>query len=144
MPPLCLLQPRHQPLAVHDHQHRRTSVVRAGVAQVLHRVDHGGHVGQADRRAVFPRHDQRQVVSSAARLVTVGEGGIQHPKQVPDAKFYDEISYRDVMLEELKVMDQTAVTLCKENRLPLIVLNIHRPGAVASAVRGERVGTIVR
>lgn len=66
------------------------------------------------------------------------------PKIDPKAKFYDEISYRDVMLEELKVMDQTAVTLCKENSLPLIVLNIHRPGAIAAAVRGERIGTLVR
>jgi uridylate kinase len=66
------------------------------------------------------------------------------PKQDPNAKFYDEISYRDVMLEELKVMDQTAVTLCKENALPLIVLNIHTPGAIAAAVRGERVGTLVQ
>ena len=66
------------------------------------------------------------------------------PKQDPNAKFYEEISYRDVMLEELKVMDQTAVTLCKENALPLIVLNIHQPGAIAAAVRGERVGTLVR
>jgi uridylate kinase len=41
-------------------------------------------------------------------------------------------------------MDQTAVTLCRENSLPLIVLNIHRPGAIASAVRGESVGTLVR
>ncbi len=66
------------------------------------------------------------------------------PKIDPNAKFYDEISYRDVMLEELKVMDQTAVTLCKENSLPLIVLNIHRPGAIAAAIRGERIGTLVR
>jgi uridylate kinase len=66
------------------------------------------------------------------------------PKQDPKAKFYPEISYRDVMLEELKVMDQTAVTLCKENSLPLIVLNIHKPGAIAAAVRGERVGTLVK
>jgi uridylate kinase len=66
------------------------------------------------------------------------------PKVDPKAKFYDEISYRDVMLEELKVMDQTAVTLCKENALPLIVLNIHQPGAIAKAVRGERIGTLVR
>jgi uridylate kinase len=66
------------------------------------------------------------------------------PKQDPHAKFYHEISYRDVMLEELKVMDQTAVTLCKENALPLIVLNIHKPGAIAAAVRGERVGTLVK
>ena len=66
------------------------------------------------------------------------------PKQDPNARFYEEISYRDVMLEELKVMDQTAVTLCKENALPLIVLNIHKAGAIAAAVRGERVGTLVK
>jgi len=66
------------------------------------------------------------------------------PKQHPTATKYDEISYRDVMLEELKVMDQTAVTLCKENSLPLIVLNIHRANAIASAVQGERIGTLVR
>ena len=66
------------------------------------------------------------------------------PKQDKTATLYDEISYRDVMLEELKVMDQTAVTLCKENSLPLIVLNIHRANAIASAVQGERIGTLVR
>jgi uridylate kinase len=66
------------------------------------------------------------------------------PKEDPDAKLYERISYRDVMLEELKVMDQTAVTLCKENSLPLIVLNIHRPGAIAAAVQGERIGTLVQ
>ncbi len=66
------------------------------------------------------------------------------PKVDKHAKFYEEISYRDVMLEELKVMDQTAVTLCKENALPLIVLNIHKPDAIVAAVRGDRVGTLVR
>jgi len=66
------------------------------------------------------------------------------PKRDPNAKFYEEISFRDVMLEDLKVIDQTAITLCSENHLPLIVLNIHRPGAFVSAVRGERVGTLVR
>jgi uridylate kinase len=65
------------------------------------------------------------------------------PKKSPDAKMYDRISYRDVMLEELGVMDQTAITLCKENALPLIVLNINTPGAVIKAIRGERVGTLV-
>jgi uridylate kinase len=66
------------------------------------------------------------------------------PKKDPSAKLYEEISFRDVMLEDLKVIDQTAITLCRENSLPLIVLNIHRPGAFVSAVRGERVGTLVR
>ena len=66
------------------------------------------------------------------------------PKKNPNAKFYPEVSYRDVILEELGVMHQTAITLCSENKLPLIVLNIHRQGAVAAATRGERVGTLVR
>lgn len=66
------------------------------------------------------------------------------PKKDPKAKFYESVSYRDVMLEELGVMDQTAITLCKENSVPLIVLNIHKHGAVAAAVRGDRVGTLVQ
>ena len=66
------------------------------------------------------------------------------PKKDKNARLHEEISYRDVMLADLKVMDQTAITLCKENHLPLIVLNVHRPGAIAAAVRGERVGTIVQ
>jgi|SRR5687767_453682 len=66
------------------------------------------------------------------------------PKKDTNARLYPEISYRDVLLEELGVMDQTAITLCSENKLPLIVLNIHRAGAVTAAARGERVGTLVR
>jgi uridylate kinase len=65
------------------------------------------------------------------------------PKKVPTATRYERISYRDVMLEELGVMDQTAITLCKENSLPLIVLNINTADAVADAIRGEPVGTLV-
>ena len=66
------------------------------------------------------------------------------PKKDSTAKLYEQISFRDVMMEDLKVIDQTAITLCRENSLPLIVLNIHRPGAFVAAVRGERVGTLVR
>ena len=66
------------------------------------------------------------------------------PKKDTSATFYPEVSYRDVILEQLGVMDQTAITLCSENKLPLIVLNINRQGAVAAATRGERIGTLVR
>jgi uridylate kinase len=65
------------------------------------------------------------------------------PKKDTTAQLYETITYRDVMVDELKVMDQTAITLCKENQLPLIVLNINQTGAIARAVRGERVGTLV-
>ena len=65
------------------------------------------------------------------------------PKTTPNAKRYTSISYRDVMKQELGVMDQTAITLCKENKLPLIVLDINAPRAVLKAIRGEKVGTLV-
>jgi uridylate kinase len=65
------------------------------------------------------------------------------PKNDPTATRYDAISYRDVMLGDLKVMDQTAITLCRENGLPIVVLNLHNPGAIARAIRGEPEGTLV-
>ncbi|HEU4640956.1 MAG TPA: UMP kinase [Gemmatimonadaceae bacterium] len=66
------------------------------------------------------------------------------PRKDATAEMYERLSYRDVIVQGLGVMDQTAITLCAENQLPLIVLNIQRPGAVASAIRGERVGTLVQ
>lgn len=66
------------------------------------------------------------------------------PKKDAAATLFSTISYRDVMLKELGVMDQTAIALCRENNLPVIVLNINTPGAIARAVRGESIGTIVQ
>lgn len=66
------------------------------------------------------------------------------PKKDATAEKYDTISFSDVVSKELKVMDHTAITLCKENNLPLIVLNIHTKGIVAAALRGEPVGTLVK
>jgi len=66
------------------------------------------------------------------------------PKKDKKAKKFEEITYRDVILQRLGVMDQTAITLCDENKLPLIVLNIQQEGAIARAIRGERVGTLVK
>lgn len=66
------------------------------------------------------------------------------PKKDANARLYERLTYREVIVQGLGVMDQTAITLCAENNLPLIVLNIQRQGAVASAIRGERVGTLVQ
>lgn len=65
------------------------------------------------------------------------------PAKDPNAEFIPELSFLEVMTRELGVMDAAAVSLCKENDLPIIVLNIEWPGAVAAAIRGERVGTLV-
>jgi uridylate kinase len=66
------------------------------------------------------------------------------PAKDPGAKLIPDLTFQDVLTRELKVMDAAAVSLCKENNLPIIVLNISEDGAVASALRGERVGTIVQ
>ena len=63
------------------------------------------------------------------------------PKKVKDARLYQEISYEQVLRDELRVMDLSAITLCKENRIPLVVFNLKVPGNIARVVRGEHVGT---
>jgi uridylate kinase len=65
------------------------------------------------------------------------------PTQDPNAEFIPKISFQEVMARELAVMDAAAVSLCKENTLPIIVLTVEEPGAVAAAIRGETVGTLV-
>jgi len=65
------------------------------------------------------------------------------PVKNPDAEFLPTISFQEVMARELEVMDAAAVSLCKENDLPIIVLNLGDRGAVADAIRGVRVGTLV-
>jgi uridylate kinase len=65
------------------------------------------------------------------------------PVHDPEAEFLPELTYREVINKELGVMDAAAVSLCRDNRLPVIVLNIRRVGAILAALRGERIGTLV-
>jgi uridylate kinase len=66
------------------------------------------------------------------------------PELHKNATFIPEITYIEVLERELKVMDATAITLCRENRLPIIVFNVKDKGNMKKAVLGETVGTIVR
>ena len=61
----------------------------------------------------------------------------------PNAVLLEEITYMEVIAEDLKVMDLTAITMCKDHNLPITVFNISRPGNIVKAVRGERLGTLV-
>jgi len=65
------------------------------------------------------------------------------PVKDPSAEFYSQLSYDQVLAEGLGVMDATAVVLCKENRMPLRVMNIYEQGALRRLVQGESVGTLV-
>jgi uridylate kinase len=65
------------------------------------------------------------------------------PTKNPDAEFLPTITFHEVMTRELAVMDAAAVSLCKENSLPIVVLSLDDRGAVGAAIRGDRIGTLV-
>jgi uridylate kinase len=65
------------------------------------------------------------------------------PVHEPDAEFLPDLTYRDIINKELAVMDSAAVSLCRDNELPVIVLNIRKPGAILDALQGKRIGTLV-
>lgn len=65
------------------------------------------------------------------------------PKKFADAKKYDKISYIEVLNKGLNVMDSTAISLCMDNKLPIITFDMTKPGNVLRAVSGENIGTIV-
>jgi uridylate kinase len=66
------------------------------------------------------------------------------PRTDPDATRYDEVSFSEVIAKELRVMDLTAFTLCKENGLPILVFDISTPGALRRALIGDSIGTLIR
>jgi uridylate kinase len=65
------------------------------------------------------------------------------PEKNPAAFKFDKISYLDVLKKNLKIMDLTAVSLCQENNLPMIVFNMDVPGNLLKLVKGESVGTLI-
>ena len=65
------------------------------------------------------------------------------PKKNAKAKKFDQLTYIEVLNRRLEVMDSTAISLCMENNLPILVLNLWDPQALESALRGEQVGTLV-
>jgi uridylate kinase len=65
------------------------------------------------------------------------------PFKNPDARRFDQLSYIDALNMRLKVMDSTAISLCMENNLPIVVLNMWEPDSVKKLVQGETVGTII-
>jgi uridylate kinase len=65
------------------------------------------------------------------------------PKLNPQARRYETLSYHDVLTKDLRVMDSTAIALCKENKLPIVVFDLTTPGNIYRVVQGEPIGTTV-
>ncbi len=63
------------------------------------------------------------------------------PEKNPDAQFFEQLSYDQVLEKKLRVMDHSAITLCRDNNIPIVVLNIFEKGNITKAICGEPVGT---
>ena len=66
------------------------------------------------------------------------------PKQVKNAKRFSKLKYLDVLKKRLKVMDATAISLCMDNNLPIVIFNFTKPGNIKKVILGEKIGTVVR
>jgi uridylate kinase len=66
------------------------------------------------------------------------------PEHQADATFFEEITYFEVIEKGLKVMDTTAISLCMDNDLPIIVFDVKEPGNMKRVVCGDKIGTMVR
>jgi uridylate kinase len=93
--------------------------------------------------------------TAALRAIEVGAGlllkatkvrGVftEDPEENPDARFYDEITFGEVHQKRLKVMDSAAIILCMDNHLPILVFDMNQEGNIERAIRGNRIGTLVR
>ncbi len=65
------------------------------------------------------------------------------PDKNPDAKLFKQLSYDDVLKKSLRIMDHAAIALCRDNNIPIIVLNIFEKGNITRAICGEKVGTLI-
>ena len=91
----------------------------------------------------------RAVEIEAEVLLKGTHGGVDgvysdDPKLNPAAVKLAEVSFSEVIAKELRVMDLTAITLCKENQLPILVFNVMEPGNLRRALQGEPIGTLIR
>lgn len=90
--------------------------------------------------ALRGREIEAQVVLKATKVDGVYTAD---PKRVPDARRYDSVTFDEAIAKYLGVMDTTALALCRDQRLPIIVFSILKPGALRRIVLGEREGTLV-
>ncbi|HEV7657369.1 MAG TPA: UMP kinase [Mycobacteriales bacterium] len=90
----------------------------------------------------------QRALEIGCQVMLMGKNGVRgvydaDPKLVPDASFFETVQYDEVLKRGLKVADATAVSLCMDNNLPIVVFDVLTEGNITRAVSGERIGTLV-
>jgi len=81
-----------------------------------------------------------EVIFKATRVDGVYDAD---PEKFPGARRFEELTYIDVLNRQLQVMDATAISLCMDNSMPILVFNLMQPGNIMRAVEGQKIGTLV-
>ncbi len=86
-----------------------------------------------------------EIGADAVLMAKNGTDGVydSDPRTNPDAKKYDRLTYDEVLINNLKVMDQTAISLCKETQTPIFVFDFNAPDSVVRLLQGEALGTVI-
>ena len=84
-----------------------------------------------------------------AEVILMAKNGVRgvynkDPRKYDDAVFLEELTVEEIIEKDLKVMDQTAATLCKDNHMEIIVFNMNEDGNILKAAKGERIGTLIK
>lgn len=84
-----------------------------------------------------------------AEVILMAKNGVRgvynkDPKKYLDAEFIEELTAEEIIEKDLKVMDQTAATLCKDNHMEIIVFNMNEDGNILRAAQGEKIGTLIK
>jgi len=84
-----------------------------------------------------------------ADAILMAKNGVQgvydkDPRKFKDAKMFDELTYDQILEKNLRVMDQTAASICKENKMKIVVFNMNEEGNILKASQGEKIGTLVK
>lgn len=84
-----------------------------------------------------------------ADVILMAKNGVEgvydkDPKTCPDAVKFETLTYDDVLIKNLRVMDQTAISLCKETGLPIVVFDFNRPEAIRELLEGKHIGTLIQ
>ena len=90
----------------------------------------------------------QRALEIGCQVVLMGKSGVDgvydsDPRTNPDANRYERLSHMDVLSRDLKVADATAISLCRDNRLPLVVFDLTADSHIRLAADGQRVGTLV-
>ena len=92
------------------------------------------------RLNLLPEGDRDRAVKAVDEAVILSD---DDPVTNPDARRFDSLHYIDALNLGVKVLDSTAISLCMDNHMPIIVLNLWQDGSIVQAVLGEEVGTLI-